>query len=506
MKTLFEEAIEGVNELIKIRMQMGTYYIQLEKSKESTAMQFKIKNYIKWLDTLKDLKGKNTQVKNQAEIKALKLSPSLETKLIELFENGEITDIDIAKNDLTNLERLVEIPDNLTSSTISASDGDDGDGVNKLTPTLDGKSKSKKLVLIKPKKKTGKDIGSEGASDAGASDAGASDAGASSTTNSIVKIDTSTIEAVPKILADIKRPTDPIGAAAYDLRFVHGIGEKNAEKMAHEGITLELLMEDWNNWITKNSENVVLMYSKMPIPTSYGKRQWEIMDDGRRYGIQRAELESRLKSETKYLHKLLPTQLLGLKYFHDMSQKIPREEMQKIEIILKKVAQRMNPDIKVMVCGSYRRGRARSGDIDCLITHPDIKTKDDLENSQTNILSKFVKVLTDVKFIIDHLTDFGKSKYMGFCMINQQCNQKNIAHRIDIKFIPYNSFGSAILYFTGSKTFNTIMRTFAISKGYKLNEYGLVRNNDGEFIPCPEEIDPFNILGYPYKKPEDRDI
>ena len=211
MKTLFEEAIEGVNELIKIRMQMGTYYIQLEKSKESTAMQFKIKNYIKWLDTLKDLKGKNTQVKNQAEIKALKLSPSLETKLIELFENGEITDIDIAKNDLTNLERLVEIPDNLTSSTISASDGDDGDGVNKLTPTLDGKSKSKKLVLIKPKKKTGKDTGSEGASDAGASDAGASDAGASdagasSTTNSIVKIDTSTIEAVPKILADIKRP------------------------------------------------------------------------------------------------------------------------------------------------------------------------------------------------------------------------------------------------------------------------------------------------------------
>ena len=518
MKTLFEEAIGGINELITIRMRMATIYAQLEKTKETTAMQFKTKNYLKWIDALKDLKQKNTTIKSQADIKALKLSQSLEHKLIELFENGEITDIDIAKGDLTNLERQVEVPDNLTSSTISAStsianindsleiasDSIDGDASGNLhtttainKPAASAQNKTTmlpkmlpKILTIKPKKTSNQNVLVNIASDV----------------NSSVKIDTLTIEAVPKILADLKRPTDPIGAAAYDLRFVHGIGEKNAEKMANEGITLELLMDDWNNWIKKNNENTVLMYSKMPIPTAYSQRQWDLMDSNRQYGIQRGELELRLRRDTNYLHRLLPTQLVGLKYFHDMSQKIPREEMQKIETILKKVAQRMNPDIKVMVCGSYRRGRERSGDVDCLITHPYIKTIDDLENTQTNILAKFVKVLTDVNFIIDHLTDFGKSKYMGFCIINQQCNRKNIARRIDIKFIPFNSYGAAILYFTGSKTFNTMMRTFAIGKGYKLNEYGLVRNSDGEFIPCLEEIDPFTILGYPYKKPEDRDI
>ena len=517
MKTLFEEAIEGINELITIRMRMATIYAQLEKTKETTAMQFKTKNYLKWIDALKDLKQKNTTIKSQADIKALKLSLSLEHKLIELFENGEITDIDIAKGDLTNLERQVEVPDNLTSSTISASasSANINDSLEIVSDSIDGHASGHasghaklhtstlttiinkpaaqtkaKILTLKPKKTSNQNVLVNIASDI----------------NSLAKIDTLTIEAVPKILADLKRPADPIGAAAYDLRFVHGIGEKNAEKMANEGLTLELLMDDWNNWIKKDIENAVLMYSKMPIPTAYSQRQWDLMDSNRQYGIQRGEMELRLRRDTNYLHRLLPTQLVGLKYFHDMSQKIPREEMQKIETILKKVAQRMNPDIKVMVCGSYRRGRERSGDVDCLITHPDIKTKDDLENTQTNILAKFVKVLTDVNFIIDHLTDFGKSKYMGFCIINQQGNRKNIARRIDIKFIPFNSYGAAILYFTGSKTFNTMMRTFAIGKGYKLNEYGLVRNSDGEFIPCLEEIDPFTILGYPYKKPEDRDI
>ena len=194
------------------------------------------------------------------------------------------------------------------------------------------------------------------------------------------------------------------------------------------------------------------------------------------------------------------------KVFDRIKRGLPLYEVEKIEIILKKLAQRLNPDMKVCLCGSYRRGRARSGDIDCLITHPAIKTKDDLEHAQTNILSKFVKILTDVNFIIDHLTDFGKSKYMGFCMINYTGRKTNIARRIDIKFIPFNSFGTAILYFTGSKNFNTLMRSYAKSKGYTLNEYGLIRLSDNVLLPCPEEMNAFTILNYPYKKPEERDI
>jgi DNA polymerase beta len=216
-------------------------------------------------------------------------------------------------------------------------------------------------------------------------------------------------------------------------------------------------------------------------------------------------LNSKLNNETKYLYKLNSHQLLGVKYFHDMSQKIPREEVQKAENILIAVAKHMNKDIILTLCGSYRRGREKSGDIDCLMSHPDIKTMEDLENSAINILAKFVELLSNLDFIVDHLTDFGKSKYMGFCII-KQTNKNNIARRIDIRFIPFNSYGSSILYFTGSKTFNTQMRTHAIGKGYSLNEYGLKRLANNEFISCKTEEEVFTILNYPYKTPQERDI
>jgi len=141
-------------------------------------------------------------------------------------------------------------------------------------------------------------------------------------------------------------------------------------------------------------------------------------------------------------------------------------------------------------------------------------------------LAKFVELLTNLDFLIDHLTDYGRSKYMGFCMIKQSAtaNTANTAstslgkksltaRRIDIRFIPYNSYGTAILYFTGSKLFNTQMRTWAIRKGYSLNEYGLKKLNPCKdskeheiIIHCKTEEEVFRFLDYPYKTPEQRDI
>jgi DNA polymerase/3'-5' exonuclease PolX len=198
-----------------------------------------------------------------------------------------------------------------------------------------------------------------------------------------------------------------------------------------------------------------------------------------------------------------------------MSQKIPRQEVQCAERILKAAAKHMNPDLQINLCGSYRRGRPKSGDIDCLITHPGIATMAELDSYPVNILSKFVELLTNLDFLIDHLTDYGRSKYMGFCMIKQAANSTTkkalTTRRIDIRFIPYNSYGAAILYFTGSKLFNTQMRTWALGKGYSLNEYGLkklkdVKDNEEVLIPCKTEEEVFRILDYPYKTPEQRDI
>ena len=44
---------------------------------------------------------------------------------------------------------------------------------------------------------------------------------------------------------------------------------------------------------------------------------------------------------------------------------------------------------------------------------------------------------------------------------------------MDLRLVPEQSFGAALLYFTGSKAHNIELRKIAIEKGWSLNEYGL---------------------------------
>ena len=60
---------------------------------------------------------------------------------------------------------------------------------------------------------------------------------------------------------------------------------------------------------------------------------------------------------------------------------------------------------------------------------------------------------------------------MGLCKLSSRSK----ARRIDIRFIAYQSKAAAMLYFTGSGTFNEIMRSEALKKNYTINEYGIYR-------------------------------
>jgi DNA polymerase/3'-5' exonuclease PolX len=492
MKKLFENAISNIEELMQLRSKQLALLTQLERSKEASPISFKLKYYKIWINLLKDCIKKNVEIKIKDDINALKLTKSLEQNLVELFETGEIKDVEDTRNEIQNLEKQLKKTDgdsaSLFNSMNSAMDDNDNDEPNSTIITKPvNKPLTKPIIEKKKINKDGKDSkdskdGKDGV------------------------IDTSKIEAQPKILADETRPTDARGGAIFDMRYFYGVGPKNAEKLVDGGLTLEKLLEDWAEWIKKNPDNAILMISKLPVPSGYNKQQWEALNEDKQRSLQMGILNTKLNNETKYLYKLNSHQLLGIKYFHDMSQKIPREEVQKGERILKAAAKHMNKDIVLTLCGSYRRGRAKSGDVDCLITHPDIKTMEDLETNPVNVLAKFVELLTNLDFLVDHLTDFGRSKYMGFCIIKQAGKKTNTARRIDIRFIPFDSYGASILYFTGSKTFNTQMRTHALSKGYSLNEYGLKRLADNVLIACKTEEEVFEILKYPYKKPEERDI
>ena len=152
------------------------------------------------------------------------------------------------------------------------------------------------------------------------------------------------------------------------------------------------------------------------------------------------------------------------------------------------------------VCGSYRRQKIESGDIDVLITHEDIVNTPDLEDN--SILSEIIEFLTEKKILVDHLTVNGNTKYMGVCKFTP----KSYGRRIDIRLIPKESIGCALLYFTGSGEFNVNMRSYASKKGYKINEYNLLRRVGTKYIPVKisSEKDVFDKLSLEYVEPQNR--
>jgi DNA polymerase (family 10) len=75
--------------------------------------------------------------------------------------------------------------------------------------------------------------------------------------------------------------------------------------------------------------------------------------------------------------------------------------------------------------------------------------------------------------------------------------------QVDCRVVEEKSFGAALLYFTGSKAFNIKLRSIAIRKGLKLNEYGLFRKQKSIAGKSEEEM--FKRLGLAYVEPELRE-
>ena len=153
------------------------------------------------------------------------------------------------------------------------------------------------------------------------------------------------------------------------------------------------------------------------------------------------------------------------------------------------------------IAGSYRRGCVNSGDVDLLITS---------ETHSGRALKLVVSELKKIGVIKDVLAN-GIKKFMGVTKI------KSYEHRhLDIVETTIVDYPFALLYFTGSGTFNVAMRKKALSLGYSLNEYDItykgskvkvkpedIKHKIGKYSIKTEE-DIFQLLDMEFKLPKDR--
>jgi len=188
-------------------------------------------------------------------------------------------------------------------------------------------------------------------------------------------------------------------------------------------------------------------------------------------------------------------QKLGLKYFEDIEKRIPRAEINEYSDILADVFSRLkHVGSRFEIVGSYRRGAKDSGDIDIIVTN---------DQNDSSIFNRFIEALQKRGIIIQILTK-GKTKSMVMGQLPGQTPR-----RLDFMYASPAEYSFAILYFTGSKSVNVVMRQRALDLGYSMNEHGLYKMNGKKKGPrldvmFPTERSIFEFLGLEYKKPTER--
>ena len=198
-------------------------------------------------------------------------------------------------------------------------------------------------------------------------------------------------------------------------------------------------------------------------------------------------------------------QKVGLKYYEDILERIPRSEIDEFSTVFKSVFKEVvkgwsdSQKNAFEIVGSYRRGALQSGDIDVIIT------------GTTDIhFKEFIDRLKEKGIILEILSR-GATKCLVIGKLFSPSGKK--ARRIDFLFTTPEEYPFSILYFTGSKIFNTVMRGHALTLGYSLNEHGLYKMNKtdkkatkGEKVSHVflDERSIFDFLNMEYKTPEQR--
>ncbi|CAG8585897.1 44091_t:CDS:10 [Gigaspora margarita] len=201
--------------------------------------------------------------------------------------------------------------------------------------------------------------------------------------------------------------------------------------------------------------------------------------------------------------ELTHAQRIGIEYFDDLQEKIPRDEVLEISERVKEAACKVDPDLLCITVGSYIRGQPTCGDIDILITKNDGDGKINYD-----AFSKLLHILHEQGLLTHDLTQHHveekvSSKYYGLCRLPGGKH-----HQIDFFIIPFNELGAALLAYTGNDIFNRSIRLLAKKKKMNLNHHGLYKNvsrgpgkskSEGVLIAQRTEKEIFDALGIPWR-------
>jgi len=142
---------------------------------------------------------------------------------------------------------------------------------------------------------------------------------------------------------------------------------------------------------------------------------------------------------------------------------------------------------RLEAAGSFRRMRETVGDVDILVTTPDVKAALRAFTSFPAVKQVYSEGEIKSSVLVEYAAYTGGTRLL----------------QVDLEILDAGSWGAGLQYFTGSKDHNVHLRGMAVDQGLKLNEYGLFRGEEKLAGATEEEV--YKGLGLPWIPPELRE-
>ena len=206
----------------------------------------------------------------------------------------------------------------------------------------------------------------------------------------------------------------------------------------------------------------------------YDKLQIKNLDD-----LEKAATEGKLKTLPGFTEKKEQDIFKRIEFFKRGKGRLIIGEVYPLVKQIEKRLQHIAGVKNAVAAGSIRRMKETIGDIDYLVAANDPK----------RVIDFFVK-MPEVQEIL------GMGQAKAFVKLASGIDA-------DLLVVPEESWGAALQYFTGSKEHSVQLRKIAISKGFRLNEWGVFKGD--KRIAGATEEGVYKTLGLQWIPPEMRE-
>jgi DNA polymerase (family 10) len=294
-------------------------------------------------------------------------------------------------------------------------------------------------------------------------------------------------EKAAELIEGLPESVEQMLATPEKLTELPGIGDRMVEHLLEIVKTGDYALR--KKLLKKYPETILEVLELQSLGPKKAALLWKTFKAGTVAGVEKLAKEGKLRDLAGFGEKSEQNILKAVEVFKKSTGRFLVHVAEAAALAIMEHIKKVGKAVEsVTPAGSLRRGKETVGDLDLLLTMAEGHT------SQKHVDAVAEHILTFPE--IDQTLAHGENK-VSFTLQN--------GLQVDVRLLEKEHFGAALLYFTGSKEHNVVLRGRANEMGWTLNEYALATLKGEKHVAGRTEEEIYGKLKLDYIPPELRE-